>query len=172
MPWLKSRNQAPSLNSRDRRSGPLELVVGVAFAACAAALSASLRSAAPRSASSCDRLSRSFALRDGTNKLLPLQSWPLAWWPDGSVKWSAHAIAPGAHILLVEADSNSFTNLLAAEDYAKAHAQYVSNSWSGGEFSGESSYDSHFLQSGVSFFFSSGDSGLPAEYPSASPNVA
>jgi subtilase family serine protease len=86
------------------------------------------------------------------------------------IEW-AHAIAPGAKILLVEASSNSFTNLLAAEDYAKTHAQYVSNSWGGSEFSSESSYDSHFLQSGVSFFVSSGDSGLPAEYPSASPNV-
>jgi subtilase family serine protease len=86
------------------------------------------------------------------------------------VQW-AHAIAPGAKILLVEASSNSFTNLLAAEDYAKTHAGYVSNSWGGSEFSGESSYDSHFVQSGVSFFVSSGDSGLPAQYPSASPNV-
>lgn len=86
------------------------------------------------------------------------------------VQW-AHAVAPGAHVLLVEADSNSFANLLAAEDYAKTHAQYVSNSWGGSEFSSESSYDSHFVQSGVSFFVSSGDAGLPAEYPSASPNV-
>jgi len=86
------------------------------------------------------------------------------------VQW-AHAIAPGAKILLVEASSNSFGNLLAAEDYAKAHAQYVSNSWGAGEFSSENSYDSHFSQSGVSFFVSSGDAGLPAEYPSASPNV-
>jgi subtilase family serine protease len=86
------------------------------------------------------------------------------------VQW-AHAIAPGARILLVEAASNSFTNLLAAEDYAKTHAQYVSNSWGASEFSGEHSYDSHFAQSGVSFFVSSGDAGTPAEYPSASPNV-
>ena len=86
------------------------------------------------------------------------------------IQW-AHAIAPGAKILLVEASSNSFANLLVAEDYARAHAQYVSNSWGGSEFSGESSYDSHFAQSGVSFFVSSGDSGLPAQYPSASPNV-
>jgi len=86
------------------------------------------------------------------------------------VQW-AHAIAPGAKILLVEASSNSFANLLAAEDYAKTHAQYVSNSWGGSESSGESSYDSHFVQSGVSFFVSAGDAGLPAEYPSASPNV-
>jgi len=86
------------------------------------------------------------------------------------IEW-AHAIAPGAKILLVEASSNSFTNLLAAEDYAAAHASYVSNSWGGSEFSGETAYDSHFTQSGVSFFVSAGDAGLPAEYPSASPNV-
>jgi subtilase family serine protease len=86
------------------------------------------------------------------------------------IQW-AHAIAPGARILLVEASSNSFANLLAAEDYAKAHAQYVSNSWGASEFSSETSYDSHFAQTGVSFFVSSGDAGLPAEYPSASPNV-
>jgi subtilase family serine protease len=86
------------------------------------------------------------------------------------VQW-AHAIAPGAHILLVEAASNSFANLLAAEDYAKAHAQYVSNSWGGSEFSSESGSDGHFSQSGVSFFVSAGDAGLPAEYPSASPAV-
>src|SRR6266851_1688952 len=86
------------------------------------------------------------------------------------VQW-AHAIAPGAKILLVEATSNSFANLLAAEDYAKANAQYVSNSWGASEFSGETAYDSHFVQTGVSFFVSSGDAGLPAEYPSSSPNV-
>src|SRR5258706_5779615 len=86
------------------------------------------------------------------------------------IQW-AHAIAPGAHILLVEATTNSFANLLTAEDYAKTHAQYVSNSWGASEFSGENSYDSHFAQSGVSFFVSSGDAGLPAEYPSSSPNV-
>jgi len=86
------------------------------------------------------------------------------------VQW-AHAIAPGAKVLLVEAKTNSFSNLMAAEDYAKSHAQYVSNSWGGSEFSGESSYDSHFTQNGVSFFVSAGDAGLPAEYPSSSPKV-
>ena len=86
------------------------------------------------------------------------------------VQW-AHAIAPGAKILLVEASSASFSNLLKAEDYAAAHASYVSNSWGGSEFSGENTYDSHFVHTGVSFFVSSGDGGLPAEYPSASPKV-
>jgi subtilase family serine protease len=86
------------------------------------------------------------------------------------IEW-AHAIAPGAKILLVEASSNSNANLYAAEDYAKAHAGYVSNSWGGSESSGESTNDAHFAAPGVSFFVSAGDSGLPAEYPSASPNV-
>jgi subtilase family serine protease len=86
------------------------------------------------------------------------------------VQW-AHAIAPGAKILLVEATNNSFTNLLIAEDYAAAHAGYVSNSWGAGEWSGESAYDSHFVHAGVSFFVSSGDNGTPAEYPSSSPAV-
>lgn len=86
------------------------------------------------------------------------------------IQW-AHAVAPGANILLVEASTNSFANLLAAEDYAKTHAQYVSNSWGASEFSGETVYDPHFAQPGVSFFVSAGDAGLPADYPSASPNV-
>lgn len=86
------------------------------------------------------------------------------------IQW-AHAIAPRAHILLVEANTNSFTNLLTAEVYAKNNAGYVSNSWGAGEFSGEYIYDSYFAKSGVSFFVSSGDSGSPAEYPSSSPNV-
>jgi subtilase family serine protease len=86
------------------------------------------------------------------------------------IEW-AHAIAPGAHILLVEASSNSNANLYAAEDYAKAHAGYVSNSWGGSEASGESANDGHFSAAGVSFFVSSGDNGTPAEYPSSSPNV-
>jgi subtilase family serine protease len=84
------------------------------------------------------------------------------------IEW-AHAIAPGAHILLVEAKTNSFTNLLAAEDYANAHADYVSNSWGASEFSSEASYDSHFAPGKA--FVSSGDNGTPAEYPSSSPNV-
>ncbi|MFC0458492.1 S53 family peptidase [Arthrobacter liuii] len=86
------------------------------------------------------------------------------------VEW-AHAVAPGAKILLVEANSASFTDLMAAEDNASAHAQYVSNSWGAAEFSGEASSDTHFARPGVSFFASAGDQGAPATYPSSSPNV-
>jgi hypothetical protein len=37
---------------------------------------------------------KQFALR-APGVTLPLQSWPLAYWPDGSLKWTAHALAPG-----------------------------------------------------------------------------
>ncbi len=34
-----------------------------------------------------------FRLNSDTGPL-PVQSWPLAYWPDGSLKWTGHAIAP------------------------------------------------------------------------------
>ncbi len=88
----------------------------------------------------------------------------------------AFGMAPGAQIYLVEANSNSFTDLLAAEDKATALVQAagggeVSNSWGGGDFSGENQYDSHFKGKGVVYFASSGDSGGQVIYPSASPFV-
>jgi hypothetical protein len=36
-----------------------------------------------------------FALRDGQGRSLPVQSWTTATWPDGSIKWTAHAIPAG-----------------------------------------------------------------------------
>jgi subtilase family serine protease len=89
------------------------------------------------------------------------------------VEW-AHAIAPSAKILLVEARSASGNDLLAAVDYARNRSDVVavSMSWGGGEFSGESSYDSHFTSGhGVQFFSSSGDSGSGVSWPAVSPNV-
>ena len=83
------------------------------------------------------------------------------------VQW-AYAIAPSAHFLLVEAKSAAFKNLMTAEDYAKTHANYVSNSWGTAEFVGESAYDAHFVQPDVSFFVSSGDMGIRAQYLSSS----
>jgi Domain of unknown function (DUF4082)/Fibronectin type III domain len=87
------------------------------------------------------------------------------------VEW-AHAIAPQASIMLVEANSATDTDLLAAVKYAAAHANVVSMSWGGSEFSGETSDDSaYFAKAGVVFVASSGDSGAPASWPAASPNV-
>jgi subtilase family serine protease len=83
----------------------------------------------------------------------------------------AHALCPKCKILLVEATTNSFSNLLTAEDYARGHATVVSNSWGAGEFSGETSYDPHFNHPGKPITFSSGDSGYGVEYPAASQYV-
>lgn len=82
----------------------------------------------------------------------------------------AHAACPNCKILLVEANSNSFSNLLIAEDYATSHATVVSNSWDGRESSTEQGYDSHFNRS-VPITFASGDSGYGVEYPASSPYV-
>ncbi|MCX4556507.1 Tat pathway signal sequence domain protein [Streptomyces phaeochromogenes] len=39
---------------------------------------------------------QTFALTDGDGKDVPVQSWPIGYWPDGSLKWTAHAVGPGA----------------------------------------------------------------------------
>jgi len=82
----------------------------------------------------------------------------------------AHAVCPNCKILLVEAKTNSFSNLIAAEDYATTHATVASNSWGGGEFSSEttSSYDGHFDRPGVPITVASGDAGYGVEFPAAS----
>jgi subtilase family serine protease len=80
----------------------------------------------------------------------------------------ASAICPNCHILLVEAKSNSFANLGAAENRAAAMgANVISNSWGGSDAS-DSSYGSYFNHPGVAITVSSGDSGYGAEYPASS----
>jgi subtilase family serine protease len=83
------------------------------------------------------------------------------------------AVCPNCGILLVEASSNSFTNLGAAENRAATlKATEISNSWgTSGESSTELSYDSYFYHPGIAITASSGDSGYGVEYPAASPNV-
>src|SRR5579862_4613066 len=36
-----------------------------------------------------------FNLSDSKGNQVPVQTWPLAYWPDGSLKWSGHAISAG-----------------------------------------------------------------------------
>ena len=92
------------------------------------------------------------------------------------VEW-AHALAPGANIVLVEANSASFSDLLTAVQTAAKMpgVSVVSMSWSGSEFSGESAYDSYFTtpagHQGVTFVAATGDSGAPSGYPAYSPDV-
>jgi kumamolisin len=96
-------------------------------------------------------------------------------------QWSG-AMAPAARIILVEACDNSFAQLMLAEQVAIQQVNLygggqVSNSWSGGEWSTESpDWDWVFRSNWypgkpVSFFFSAGDNGYGAQYPSSSPWV-
>lgn len=38
---------------------------------------------------------QAFAATDTAGKDVPVQSWPIAYWPDGSLKWTAHAVSSG-----------------------------------------------------------------------------
>jgi subtilase family serine protease len=106
------------------------------------------------------------------------------------VEW-AHALAPGANILLVEASSNSFNDLIPAVDYARNQTGVVavSMSWGALEFYGENQIDGLFttptghlggssgqknaanLSGGVTFVTAAGDWGAATLYPAVSPNV-
>jgi subtilase family serine protease len=75
----------------------------------------------------------------------------------------AHAMAPNAKVVLVEAASDNTNDLLAAEAVAAQMAAAagggeVSNSWGGGESKSESSYESDFVSPNTVFFASAGDS--------------
>jgi len=107
----------------------------------------------------------------GNKKIASNSGWNLETSLD--VEW-AHAIAPGAKILLVQAPTPSGANLLAAVDYAagRSDAVAISMSWGGREFEEEKSLDAHFVsKSGAVFFASSGDNGWGASWPASSPNV-
>jgi subtilase family serine protease len=89
------------------------------------------------------------------------------------VEW-AHAIAPEASILVVEAapGDDAFQNLMTAVQTAAATpgVAVVSMSWGFSEFPGETQYDVNFTITGITFIAASGD--FPGvEYPAASPDV-
>jgi subtilase family serine protease len=108
------------------------------------------------------------------------------------VEW-AHAIAPEANILLVEAPSNNYSDLLSAVRYGASQPGVVavSMSWGSSEFPNETSYDSIFMTpaghlggsagtpgsanipGGVAFVAAAGDSGAGhgPQWPAVSPNV-
>jgi kumamolisin len=100
------------------------------------------------------------------------------------IEW-AHAMSPNAKIMLVEAASNSNSNLFQAVDVATQEvicgstscpsggtgSGEVSMSWGSSEFSAETSYDSHFTSTQLVYFAASGDSGGKTIYPGASPYV-
>ena len=96
------------------------------------------------------------------------------------VEW-AHAVAPGANILLVEAapsgsQTQELQNLMNAVNLARNTPGVVaiSMSWGFTEMLNESQYDPYFTtptgHAGVTFIAASGDN-ASVEYPATSPNV-
>ncbi len=92
------------------------------------------------------------------------------------VEW-AHAIAPGANIVLIEANSSNLSDLLTAVNTARntAGVSVVSMSWGTSDFNGENYFDSYFTtpagHTGITFVASSGDTGAPSGWPALSNNV-
>jgi len=101
-------------------------------------------------------------------------------YPRGNTGWAEEisldldmvsAICPTCHILLVEAKSNSFSNLAAAvNEAASLGATEISNSYGGSESSGQAG-DTTYHHPGIAITASSGDNGYGVEYPAASPYV-
>lgn len=97
---------------------------------------------------------------------------PFALGSRSGIAW-AHAMAPNAKIVLVEAASNLFSHPVQAVDVANTipGVTEVSMSGSGREFSSEIPHDFHFTQPGVVYFAANGDIGGMTIYPTTSPNV-
>lgn len=105
--------------------------------------------------------------RGGTSYPSVDSSWALEIALDVEV---VRAACQNCNILLVEADSNSVTDLMSAIDRARLMgAKIISNSWgTTSEFPAEINYDSYFNYAGIVFTVSSGDGGYGTNYPSAS----
>ncbi|HEX8768468.1 MAG TPA: hypothetical protein VF714_08870, partial [Jatrophihabitans sp.] len=79
------------------------------------------------------------------------------------------AVCPQCNILLVEANSNYTSDLGAAVDTAVAlGAKFVSNSYGGGDSSGQAY---HFDHPGVVITASTGDNGYGVSFPASAPTV-
>jgi len=103
--------------------------------------------------------------------------------PSGDVGWAQEialdiemvsAICPKCKILLVEANSNYYEDLGQAVITA-AHYSWdglptraISNSYGGGEFPTEISYEGAYNQPGIAVTVSTGDAGYGVEFPAAS----
>jgi subtilase family serine protease len=105
---------------------------------------------------------------------LPNPDAPGGWGVESAldVQW-AHAMAPLANIVLVEAQSSFTDDLFQGVTTAAGlpNVVCVSMSFGASEFGGESSSDSTFLHTGVTFLAATGDHGTPGTYPAFSPNV-
>lgn len=83
------------------------------------------------------------------------------------------AACPNCKIVLVEAKTNSFTNLMAAVTYAKSipGVKAISNSYGGTDSTSLAAYDSTYSANNIAITASTGDSGYGAQFPATSPGV-
>ena len=82
------------------------------------------------------------------------------------------ATCPNCAIVLVEANSDDISDLGAGVDAAVAlGARYISNSYGGPEYAGETSDDAYYDHPGVAVTAGAGDSWYGVSYPAASPYV-
>jgi subtilase family serine protease len=88
------------------------------------------------------------------------------------VQW-AHAIAPKASIVLIEAKTSAYADMMTALTYAatKVTASVISNSWGSVEFSTQTTYDAKCKLTAKLCVFSTGDTGNPGSYPAYNPYV-
>ena len=85
----------------------------------------------------------------------------------------ASAACPNCKIVLVEADTASFTNLFAAVNFAKTlpGVKAISNSYGNTDSSSLAAYDSVYSKDGVAITVSTGDSGYGAQFPATAPGA-
>ena len=88
------------------------------------------------------------------------------------VQW-AHAVAPDAAILLVQATNSALGNLLAAVSWAASQpgVSVISGSFGASEFSSQSAQDHRCRLVAAVCVFASGDNGGQATYPATMPNA-
>ncbi|MCJ7690189.1 MAG: S53 family peptidase, partial [Clostridiaceae bacterium] len=88
------------------------------------------------------------------------------------IQW-AHALAPCAKIVLVEAESSTCIDMFQAVDVGNTvpNVCAVSMSWGGFEWSSEMAFDAHLKQPGVIYVAAAGDNAGLTLYPSASQYV-
>lgn len=131
----------------------------------------------------CTTANGCFRKLDEQGKASPLPAVQGEWAGEISIDVQmARAICENCHILLIEAESEEFSDLGTAVDTAvSAGATVVSNSYGGTEESSYSSYQSHYHHPGVVIAASSGDCGyfnkkcrqdpVGANFPADSPDV-
>jgi hypothetical protein len=115
-------------------------------------------------------------VNDGATRPDPTGGWDQETALD--VEW-AHAVAPFARIVLVEAadDGMDAAGVPAALVHAagvaagQPNVTVVSMSWGTDEFPTETQYDDFFARPGITFVAASGDNGTPPIWPAVSPGV-